>query len=170
MWIIFQPTFWWIFSFFNGFPWLPLNLWLPPFASARARSRQKEKQVFSKWNYFNSRVFSPCLNCWLTTFLSWDHYPPPPTNNKSPCCVLCLRPFVAAGPQWWEALRSSEPVGGLRRRRPDLRPGDRAGAAGADKVGQRTSHRRQHGEPVSLRTTCYSMASCLWWCNVYKKA
>lgn len=64
----------------------------------------------------------------------------PSYQSQRSCYVLCLRPFVATGPQRREAMRSSEPAGGLRGRRPHLRSGDRPGSAGKNEVGQRTSH------------------------------
>lgn len=122
----------------------------------------------SESNYFSSPLLLQCLNRSLF---------PSSHQSHSSCHVLCLRPFVKTGPQRREALPSSEPAGGLRRRRPHLRSRDRPSAAGEGEVWQRTSHWCQHGErPQVQPAVCllvaslvvYLTTSCLWLCSVLR--
>lgn len=69
-------------------------------------------------------------------------------STKRLSLISCRRPFIPAGSQRRETPHSAESGSGLCRRRSYLRSGDRPGAAGEDKVRERTGHRCQHGKYI----------------------
>lgn len=79
------------------------------------------------------------------------------------------RSFVPARPQWGETLRPTESGGRLRRWRSHLCSRDSARAAGEDKIGERTGHRRQHGKRFIRTSVAFASLSfaCLRFATIH---